>query len=243
MPAFIIKKIIAVIRSTGGGWPALLVAGARVAVTGAGANGVFRLKAMEAALVRSWSAAARGGRHDPTAGTGAEKPGPGGARADGEVERGSFAAGHPQPPPARQPTPSRPSGTAGPRPPRRGRHDAHEQAGVRMPPPGARPRPHARPPLRLPGRSGGWLAVAVWGRGLLRSSHLPSDLAAHHRRRRRPGRQSRDLPAHIATRHDPPRADTRRPLPASNLAEQGRPIERGGYSQSTHPMVVCSRWS
>lgn len=60
---------------------------------------------------RLWSAAARGDRHDPTAGTGAEKPGPGGARADGEVERGSFAAGHPQPPPARQPTPSHPSGT------------------------------------------------------------------------------------------------------------------------------------
>jgi len=44
---------------------------------------------------RLWSAAARGDRHDPTAGTGAEKPGPGGARANGEVERGSFAAGHP----------------------------------------------------------------------------------------------------------------------------------------------------
>ncbi len=43
---------------------------------------------------RLWSAAARGDR-DPTAGTGAETPDPGGARADGEVERGSFAAGHP----------------------------------------------------------------------------------------------------------------------------------------------------
>ncbi len=52
---------------------------------------------------RGWTAA---GLPHLAAGTGAEKPGPGRATADGEVERGSFAAGHPQPPPARQSSPA-----------------------------------------------------------------------------------------------------------------------------------------